>query len=403
MYENLAILGIFIFLYSISSGGLSKTPFSGAIVFSVFGLAFGPMGLDLLKLNIDAHGLGTLAELSLAFVLFTDASNANLHILKKNYSVPQRLLLIGLPLTILLGFVVGYFIFDTLTVIEIAILATILAPTDAALGKAVVSDKNVPATIREVLNVESGLNDGICVPILFAFLAFANHTGNGRPILLIIKLVIEEIGIGVVVGAGLSIIAVWLINKFDKLGWITEIWRQIPVVSLAIACFALAQAFGGSGFIASFVGGLVFDGTEKNHKHKLLMATEGTGDIFVLLTWVIFGAEVVGKAITYFSWNALLYAVLSLTVIRMLPVFVTLAGMKMKTYEKLFVGWFGPRGLASVVFTVIVFNSHLEGGGIIAITAVFTIILSVIAHGLSANPLVTNLASRLKCLETTSK
>ena len=397
MYETLAILAVFIFLYSIASGGLERTPVNGALIFTAFGLALGPAGLGVLSLDVDKEGLRTLAELTLALVLFTDASNANLGVLKKNIGIPQRLLLIGLPLTILLGFGVGVLVFDGLTLLEIAILATMLAPTDAALGKAVVTNESVPSSIREGLNVESGLNDGICVPILFVFLALVAATGaeTSTPVLAM-KLVAEEIGIGVAVGVGLTVTGSWLGTRFADRGWITETWRQLPVPALAVACFAVAQWLGGSGFIAAFAGGLLFGGLVKRHKHKLLLAAEGTGDTLALITWVVFGAAVVGQSVGSFSWEVVLYALLSLTLIRMLPVFLVLTGMRLQTSEKLFMGWFGPRGLASIVFAVIVLNEHLPGGGTIAMTAVCTIILSVVAHGISANPLVAALAARIK-------
>ena len=397
MYETLAILAIFIFLYSIASGGLERTPINGALIFTAFGLALGPMGLGVLSLDVGKEGLRTLAELTLALVLFTDASNANLGVLKKNIGIPQRLLLIGLPLTILLGFGVGVLVFDGLTLLEIAILATMLAPTDAALGKAVVTNESVPSNIREGLNVESGLNDGICVPILFVFLALVTATGaeTSTPVLAM-KLLAEEIGIGVAVGVGLSFTGSWLGTRFADRGWVTETWRQLPVPALAVACFAVAQWLGGSGFIAAFAGGLFFGGIVKRHKHVLLLAAEGTGDTLALITWVVFGAAVVGQSVDSFSWEVVLYAVLSLTLIRMLPVFLVLTGMRMQVSEKLFMGWFGPRGLASIVFAVIVLNEHLPGGGTIAMTAVCTILLSVIAHGISANPLVAALAARIR-------
>lgn len=397
MYETLAILAVFIFLYSISSGGLERTPINGALVFTAFGLALGPLGLGVLSLDVDKEGLRTLAELTLALVLFTDASNANLGVLKKNIAIPRRLLLIGLPLTILLGFGVGVLVFDGLTLLEIAILATMLAPTDAALGKAVVTNEAVPSNMREGLNVESGLNDGICVPILFVFLALVTATGaeTSTPVLAL-KLVAEEIGIGLAVGIGLTLAGSWLGTRLADRGWVTETWRQLPVPALAVACFAVAQWLGGSGFIAAFAGGLLFGGIQKRHKHELLLAAEGTGDTLALITWVVFGAAVVGQAAGSFSWQVVLYALLSLTLVRMLPVFLVLAGMNLQTSKKLFMGWFGPRGLASIVFAVIVLNEHLPGGGTIAMTAVCTIVLSVLAHGLSANPLVAALAARIK-------
>ena len=397
MYETLTLIAVFVFLYSISSGGLERTLFSGAVVFAAFGVMFGPLGLDFLSLNIEREGLRTLAELTLALVLFIDAANANLDVLRQNVRIPRNLLLISLPLTILFGFGAGVLIFGGLTLIEIAILATILAPTDAALGKAVVTNDAVPANIREGLNFESGLNDGICVPILFIFLALASKNGiEGNTTMHAILLVVEEIGIGVIVGAGLAALGSWLLKQFNDRGWVTETWKQLPVIALAVACFALAQYIGGSGFIACFVGGLLFGWIAKDHKHKLLFAAEGGADTLALITWVVFGSAVIGHTLHKFTWEPLIYAVLSLTVIRMLPVFLVLIGTQLRTDEKLFAGWFGPRGLATIVFVVIVMNANLPGGDTIALTAVYTIVLSVVLHGISANPFVNALAERIE-------
>ena len=395
MYENLAALAAFIFLYSITSGRLERTPVSGAIVFTAFGLAFGPLGLGLLNLNVDTEVLRTLAELTLAMVLFTDAATADLGVLRHSIRFPRRLLLFGLPLTILLGFAAGVVFFNGLSLLEIAILATMLAPTDAALGKAVVTDESVPAGIREGLNVESGLNDGICVPILFIFLTLAADTGGMADArLLALKLVAGEIGIGLAAGLGLTVCGAWLLRHAAGRGWVTETWRQLPVVVLAVTCFSVAQMLGGSGFIAAFVGGLLFGGITKQHKHAFLLAAEGTGDTLALITWVLFGAAVVGQAIGSFSWDVLAYAILSLTLVRMLPVFLVLGGLGLRSDEKLFMGWFGPRGLASIVFAVIVLNENLPGGKTIAMTVVCTVVLSILLHGLSANSLVASLAAR---------
>ncbi len=397
MYEILAIMAVFVFLYSITSGGLERTVINGAVVFTAFGLIFGPVGLGFLDLDVSHEGLRLLAELTLALVLFTDASNANFVTLRNVFRMPTRLLLFGLPLTILLGFVVGVFVFDGFSMLEIAILATLLAPTDAALGKAVVTDESVPTNIRESLNVESGLNDGICVPVLFVFLALATGVGDESTSMLALKLVAEEIGIGIVVGVGLTSLGTLLLKRGADRGWVTEVWKQLPVVALAVACFATAQVLGGSGFIAAFVGGLLFGSiATQEHKNRLLPAAEGTGDTMALITWVVFGAVVVGQKIGFFSWEVILYSVLSLTLIRMLPVFLVLTGLNLRTDEKLFIGWFGPRGLASIVFAIIVLNHNLPNGDTIAITAACTILLSIIVHGLSANPLIAALGKKIK-------
>lgn len=402
MYVNLAILAILVFVYSLISGSLEKTPFGGALFFTLFGMALGPLGIGILTIEVETEGLMTLAELTLALVLYTDAANANLRELRHSYRIPLRLLLIGLPLTILLGFGVGVLLFNGLHVMEIALLATMLAPTDAALGKAVVTNTDVPPDIREGLNVESGLNDGICVPILFLFLTLATSEVEGETSLLALRLAGEAIGIGGAVGCGLTLLGIWLLRKCEKRDWVSETWRQVTVPALAVTCFAVTQWLGGSGFIACFAGGMLFGWIERKHKHRLLLAAEGTGDTLALITWVIFGSTVVVLAVDSFSWETILYALFSLTLIRIVPVFLALAGMNLRTEEKLFMGWFGPRGLASIVFGVIVINEHLPGGSIIAGTVVCTILMSIIGHGVSANPLARELGARLRDMESNS-
>lgn len=388
MYSDLAILAAFVFVYSLVAERLEKTPSSGAIVFVAFGLLCGPIGLGIVDLDVDAEGIRTLAELTLALVLFTDATNADLRVLKLSFRIPERLLLFGLPLTILLGFVFGVIVFDQLSLLGAALLATILAPTDAALGEAVVTNEAVPARTREGLNVESGLNDGICVPVLLIFLAFAiGSDESNAPVTLILHHFAAEIGIGVGVGILCTVVGAHLFRFAHDRGWIGEIWMQVTVPALALTCFATAQSLDGSGFIACFVGGLIAGALVREHKASLLLAAEGTGDTLALLTWVTFGATVAGSVLEHFAWNALLYAVLSLTVIRMLPVFLSLTGTGLTAADKLFIGWFGPRGLASIVFLVIVLNEHLPGGEILKQTVVWTVIISILAHGLSANPL----------------
>ena len=387
MYQDLAILALFILVYSSVAGRVERTWVSGPIVFTIFGLLIGPVGLDLLSFRADGESIRILAELTLAMVLFTDAAGADMGVLRKTEALPMRLLLIGLPLTILLGFGVGVLLFKQLSLVEIALLATMLAPTDAALGKAVVTNEAVPNAVRQGLNVESGLNDGICVPILFVFLALASgKAGEGGPWKLALELVAEEIGIGLAVGLALTTMASVLLKFAKGKGWLTHTWIQIPVVALALGCFGLAQFLGGSGFIAAFSGGLLFGALAKQHREEFLLAAEGTGDTLALITWVIFGSAVVGQALGYFSWLDLIYAVLSLTLIRMLPVFISLTGMGVSIEGKLFMGWFGPRGLASIVFGVIVVNAKLPNSGPIAMTVVCTIILSILAHGITANP-----------------
>jgi len=388
MYIELAIFAVFVFCYSMVAGRLERAPASGPIVFVAAGFLMGPLVLAWFDGSISRTELRVLADLTLALILFIDAANADLAILKRQFRIPSRMLLVGLPGVIFLGTLTAALLFDTLSLFEAAILGTMLAATDAALGKAVITNQAVPKQIREGLNFESGLNDGLCVPILFVFIALALGGGSeGGGTLHAVQLVIEELGIGLAVGLGLTAVGIRALKWCHDQGWVTDIWKQVTVVALAIACFAVAQSLHGSGYIAAFTGGLLFGYKAKESTHRLVLASEGTGETLALLTWFVFGATVIGQSFQYFTWEMLVYSLLSLTVIRMLPVFLSLSGTGESTASKLFLGWFGPRGLASIVFAIIVVNKGVPEGKFIGMVVVLTVFFSLVAHGVSANPL----------------
>ncbi len=388
MYIELAIFALFVFCFSLVAGRVERGWVSGPMIFVVAGMLMGPLGLGWFDGDVSRTELRVLADLTLALILFIDAANADLSILKRQFRIPSRMLIVGLPGVIFLGTITAALLFDTLSLYEAAILGTMLAATDAALGKAVITNKAVPVRIREGLNIESGLNDGMCVPILLVFIALSLGGGTeGGGTMLALKLVLQELGIGLVVGMGLTAMGAWLLRWCRDQGWVTEIWKQVTVVALAIACFAIAQSLHGSGYIAAFTGGLVFGFAAKDATHRLVLAAEGTGETLALMTWFVFGATVIGQSVKYFSWEMLVYALLSLTVIRMLPVFLSLTGTGESTASKSFLGWFGPRGLASIVFAIIVINKGVPGSQFIAMVVTLTVFFSLVAHGVSANPL----------------
>jgi NhaP-type Na+/H+ or K+/H+ antiporter len=389
MYENIAILAAVVLIYSAVAGRVGRCWLSGPILFTGAGLLLGPAGIGVLQLPLTAEDLRTLAEISLAMVLFTDAAGADLGVVRRAIGLPERLLLIGLPLTIVLGFLIGLVLFPGLGALEVALLATLLAPTDAALGAPVVTNAAVPPATREALNLESGLNDGICVPVIIVLLDLAIGTEiQGGTAGHIVSVVIEEIGIGLLAGLLLTAAAVAILRTASKFGWTSKHWLHMPVVALAGLCFTAAQALGGSGFIACFVGGLLFGFLERERRLDLLGGAASTGEVLALLTWLAFGGPVLGRLVGQITWPVVIYALLSLTVVRILPVFIALARTGLSAGNKLFIGWFGPRGLASIVFAVIVFDAGLPGRTTVAATADLTVLLSVIAHGLTANPLV---------------
>lgn len=389
IYQNISLFAGFLLLYSLFAGRFESRLVNGPLMFLLAGCLLGPGILNVLHLQIDGSGLRLLAEITLAIVLFTDAANANLTVLRANNWIPLRLLLIGLPLCLLAGYLFGTWLFPNMPWLEVAILATILAPTDAALGKAVVSNSTVPAPIRESLNVESGLNDGICVPILLLLLALIapeeQHQGTFS---LALFLFAEEIGIGLVIAVLLAYMTAKLLRIATVHQWIKPVWRQLILPGLAILSFSLAQWLGGSGFIAAFVCGLLIGYLIPANKHELLATNEQFGEIFSVIVWLAFGAGIVVQAWPYFTWQTWLYAFASLTILRMIPVWLSLLNTPISTEQRLFIGWFGPRGLASIVFMMIVIPYQLSAGQQINATIIATILLSVVLHGLSANPWV---------------
>jgi NhaP-type Na+/H+ or K+/H+ antiporter len=391
LYQNLAVIAAFLLLYSLIAGRFESKLVNGPLLFLLTGWLLGPGGLELLSLSIDSAGIKLLAELTLVIVLFNDAANTNWQVLLANRQLPIRLLLIGLPLTLLCGALFGHWLFPDLPLLEMAILSTILAPTDAALGKAVVSNPAVPAPVREGLNQESGLNDGICVPVLLLLLALIapteQHAGTAT---LAITLMLEEIGIGLLVAFVLTSFTIRLLKISYLNGWQLPLWRQLTMPGLALLCFALAQTLGGSGFIAAFVGGLFIGHRLGEHKHAYMDSCEGYGDLLSVVIWMVFGATLMPILPELLHWQYWLYAIASLTLLRIVPVWLSLIGTGLKPELKLFIGWFGPRGLASIVFAVMVLQNEpsLIGQRPIIATVLCTIILSVILHGLTANPWV---------------
>ncbi len=396
-YQILTVFAAFAFAYSLIASRLEKTPVNGALVYVVVGMLCGPHLLGLVDLQLDMNSISRLAEIALAICLFTDSSNANLTVLRSVEAIPVRLLFIGLPLTIAFGLALAWLFFGDLSFFEVALIATMLAPTDAALGKAVVTNPVVPAKVRESLNVESGLNDGICVPVILFFIALAaGSVEASESASLVLNLPLKVIGIGLVTGLVLAVLGGFALRTCAARGWVAGTWLQIPIIALALLCFGLAQWLGGSGFIAAFVGGLTFGALTKQHKEEFLEAAEGTGDAVAMVTWFTFGTIILGLLIPGLSWKVLVYALLSLTVVRIVPVFLCLIGKGLKRDTLLFMGWFGPRGLASIVFVVMVIAEKLPGNDTIVAVVAWTIVLSVLLHGLSANRLAALYGARVK-------
>ena len=388
MHWQLVSLALILLAFAAVSGRLEGTSVTAPMVFTAAGLLVGVDALGLVDPSPDGHAVKLLAEAALTVVLFAEASRTDLRALAGHVSLPARLLGIGLPLTIAAGFVVALPLLGGLDWPEALLLAVILAPTDAALGQVVVSLPRVPGRIRRTLSVESGLNDGICVPLFFIVLAVAQAEEERIGWRHAVRFVLEKIGYGVVGGvvAGLTAWAVLVLA--GRRGLVLPEWLQIVPLAGAALAFGLAEAIGGSGFIAAFVGGAVFGGLAAHPGEGASFLIDEAGALLAGVTFVVFGAVLLGPALGDLSWSIALYAVLSLTAIRMLPVALALAGSRSALPTVGFLGWFGPRGLASIIFALILVE---EGGlphdGLILAAAIVTVGLSVLAHGVSAAPL----------------
>ena len=393
MHWQLATLAVILLGFAAISRRIDGTSITAPMVFTAAGLFVGADALGLVDPSASGEQVKLLAEATLAVVLFSDASRIDLRELRGELGIPSRLLGVGLPLTILAGFVVALALLEALSWPEALVIAIILAPTDAALGQAVVTMPRLPVRLRQSLNVESGLNDGICVPLFLIALAIAQAEegaiGHGHAV----QLVVEKIGYGILGGVIAGAAAAFVVVVAGRRRLVDASWLQIVPLAGAGLAFGLAEAIGGSGFIAAFVGGGVFGGLRRGREGDVSYLIEQAGAVLGAVTFVVFGAVLLGPALGDLTWQIALYAVLSLTVIRMLPVAVSMLGSGARPPTVAFLGWFGPRGAASIVFALLVVEEGgLPNDDVILAVAFVTVGLAVLAHGVTAAPLASRYA-----------
>jgi sodium/hydrogen antiporter len=389
MAGELAFLALMLAAYALVAARLDRLSISAALAFVLIGVVSSDGVLGLVSAHPDMEAVKLLAEGALTLLLFADAAEIRRKALRHDVGLIVRLLAIGLPLTVVLGTVGAALLFPGVTLGLALLVASTLAPTDAALGQPVVTNPNVPSRVRRVLNVESGLNDGIATPLVFLAIGLAGAEATGHSGWLVDAIVASAIGalIGIVLGFGGGI----LLDRATDAGWTSAASSRLFVLALAVACYLLAGSLGGNGFIAAFIGGLAFGIGSHHHEEHALRFTETQGSLLAIGVWATFGL-LLGGQLEPGLWDAraVAYAVLSLTIIRMVPVALGLLGTGLRTTTVLFIGWFGPRGLASIVFLIIGLEGLDEAGvraGPLAAAVAWTVLLSVILHGITAGPL----------------
>jgi NhaP-type Na+/H+ or K+/H+ antiporter len=392
----LAILAALIFLYSLLSHRLERTILTGPMIFTTAGILLYFTMPDQFGAIFDVKPILLLMEIALAVVLFTDGTRIKVADLIGSATLPGRLLVIGMPLIILAGTIAAALMFTELSIWEAAILGTILAPTDAGLGHAVMSSKRVPARIRQALNVEAGLNDGLAIPFLMLFIALARVDQPLSDRSWIVYL-LQEVGLGILLGLLFGWIGGRLIGQANKRKWMSTAMQQLALLSIAILSWVVIEVSPGNGFIGAFVVGLVIKNGYQSAGEQMVEFSEVWGQLLNLFVFAVFGT-LVGPILGNFGTLTGLYALLSLTIVRMLPVGISLISSRLQRSTVLFMGWFGPRGLASIVLGLIFLKeeANLAGEGLISLIVAATVLLSVFAHGISAAPAINVYAKQVE-------
>jgi NhaP-type Na+/H+ or K+/H+ antiporter len=400
---ELVLFLLVVFIFSLLSRRIEGTVVTPPMLFVFAGMLLGPQVLGWSQGSFQSGLMLVLGEIALALLLFTDAVHVGRHLPEAGPKLAGRLLGIGMPLTIALGTAIGALLLFKLTLLEAAIIATVLAPTDAALGHAVVSNQRVPQRIRRTLTVEAGLNDGLSVPFLTLFLVLAKAEQEVSPTLFFMKVAAQQIGLGALAGIVVGAAGGWLLHRASKRKWVSGTYAGLAALALAIMAYTLADLVHGNGFIAAFVGGFAMGRVSREVGEHVSEFAEEEGQLFNFVVFYVFGliALTVLRALT---WQMALYAVMSLTVIRMVPVAVALRKQGLSTSTSLFMGWFGPRGLASIVLGLIVVEEapQVADKALMAPVVVATVLLSVLAHGITAAPLSEAFARKVNSLPANS-
>jgi NhaP-type Na+/H+ or K+/H+ antiporter len=387
-HQTLILTALLIFVFGLVSKASERWTFTGPMFFMLIGILASPLGFGWLDVHPSTDMIKLVAEITLMLILFVDASLIRLDVLLHAPSrIPVRLLGVGLPLTMVLGTVLGAIVFDSWSLWAVALMALVLSPTDAALGQAVIKSHVVPERIRQSVSVESGLNDGIALPPILVCIA-ALGGGSGEHEGAWLGFIAKQLILGPVVGALVGWLGGHLIEFVSRRDWMEPTFQRLSSLSLAILAFALAESVEGNGFIATFCAGLALGARTPEIRERIQEYGEAEGAQLSLFVFLVFGLVMIPFCVQYWDSRAGLYAILSLTVIRMAPVAISLIGARLEWPTISFIGWFGPRGIASVLYLLIVVDAlGVKGFEPMLSVIVLTVALSVVLHGVSATPL----------------
>jgi sodium/hydrogen antiporter len=378
--------------YAVVSGLVRRWYLAPALIFAAFGVALGPAGLGLIEVaNAHAESFTVLAQMALTVILFNQASR--LKLLPVRGHLTLRLLAIGIPVTVMLGTLTAVVLLPMLPVWEAVCLAVVVAPTEVALIEAVLEDRRLPERVRNALSAESGFYDGFALAALLAALAVASEQRDPEParwVWFVLRTEFVSVAVGVVIGA----VGTAVIVRSRGHGWMSDTWAQLATVALALACFLAGEELHASGFVAAFVGGLVFAKVSSKESLMATQVSDAVGELLELLVFAMFGGFAVIQVWRDVGWRVVMFAVLALFAVRVVAVLVAMVRAGLPLSSTLFMGCFGPRGIGTLVLGLIVIREGDIGhGSLITQAVVVTVTLSLVLHGLTA-PLLVRQAAR---------
>jgi sodium/hydrogen antiporter len=387
--ETVLVVTCLVLCFALVSGLVKQWYVAPALIFTGLGLVLGPFGFGVVDVRADREDFKILAELALTVILFHQASELDLRSLFRSQHAPLRLLVVGIPLTIALGTVTAVLLLPVLPFWEAVCLAAIVAPTEAALIDALLEDPRIPERVRDALSVESGLYDGVALAVLLAAVALASEHADpsgGHWAWFAFRMELVSLAVGIAIGVIGGRVVVFSRSR----RWMSHTWAQLVTLALALVCYAVGEQVGGSGFVAAFAGGLAYalaSARGKDDEEEMAEVSDAAGQVLELVVFAIFGAVAVVPAWRDAGWRVILFAVLTLVVVRVVAVAVALVGSGMTTRSTLFIGWFGPRGIGTLVLALVVLEEgDVTRGAVIVQAAIVVVTLSLVLHSLTVLP-----------------
>lgn len=383
--ESAFVLTLLVLAYAVVSGLVVRWYVAPALIFIAAGLLLGPSGFGILEIAPDTDTFTIVAQLALTVILFNQAAELDLRTVLRRGHESFRLILIGIPLTIGLGTVTALLVLPVMPVWEAVCLAAIVAPLEVTLIEALLEDRRIPERVRHALAVESGCYDGFALAALFAALALASNRSEAAPSgwgWFLIRAELLSLGAGALVG----VIGGLLITRSFQRGWIGDTWAQLATVAVALLCFQVGEMFHGSGFVAAFAGGLASAVVaQRTGTHVPRQVSDAAGHLLELLVFAMFGAAAVVMGWRDADWRVVVFAVVAVFVVRVIAVWIALLRTDVPTRSRLFLGWFGPRGIGTLVLGLLVVKEGaIEQTDLITQTVVVSVTLSLVVHSLTA-------------------